>query len=630
MCSPNAAHSYGVNQEIELFRKMRGDDHIFYIIIDGEPHAEAKGLDPEHECFPNALLNHSLSEKTRFGVPLAADARPQGDGRQMALMKVIACILGVNLDTLVRRDLQRRQRRLWGITAAASVGMLITTGLASQAYLANQKAEEALAHAHRQQDEAESLIEYMVGSLGFDLWQRGQTDLLESMHKRLIAHYEGENSPEMGLREIARKIRGLRFLLRSKLYNGHGEPIHKSLHDLFLKAETALQSDPKNIELIDTSLSILRLLSEAKWITGDFDDVARLTEKRIQYASRLMKLNSSKPPRELSNAHMTMGLLDMHRQRPEEARKWIKKAFNDRIASSYSLDHPDTFPGIVPGAYLHLSRIEEILAPIDQSLKTKKTSIQQYRKMVDHRPNKNVYTYLYWRTHFGLAELLVSNGDGAEAVAAVEGAQKGFAELLAKEPDNMRYALMEARLGLPLGIQHGIDENWDKAADVLGKTHQKLGDTLSKSDMAMDAKAWFLRAKSLHASALIHLNKLGEAETLLSEVEEFYAASKPISLRTVFGRKMRAAFFTAKAELAAAKGNKVDEVLAYQELINTFGDNWQTCHPMVRLEVMKAFMHLGNPNEAKKIAKNLKSIGFKRQGFQNLTNALDMTLLAKS
>ena len=129
VCSPNAVHSLGVNQEIKQFRKMRGDDHIFYIIKDGEPHARARGLDPDLECFPKALLDHHLETATSYGVPLAADARAKGDGKKMALLKVVAGILGVNLDSLVRRDLPRRQWRTWGGTALAGTGMVFNTSL---------------------------------------------------------------------------------------------------------------------------------------------------------------------------------------------------------------------------------------------------------------------------------------------------------------------------------------------------------------------------------------------------------------------------------------------------------------------------------------------------------------------
>lgn len=74
------------------------------MVVDGEPRTGG-----QLECFPSSLL-----EQTE---PLAADARPLGDGRQNALLKVIAAIVGVSFDELKRRDVRRR--RTYRVTATA-------------------------------------------------------------------------------------------------------------------------------------------------------------------------------------------------------------------------------------------------------------------------------------------------------------------------------------------------------------------------------------------------------------------------------------------------------------------------------------------------------------------------------
>ena len=46
--------------------------------------------------------------------PIAADARPQGDGKEIAKQKLVAGLLGLGLDEIVRRaeQAQRRHARL--------------------------------------------------------------------------------------------------------------------------------------------------------------------------------------------------------------------------------------------------------------------------------------------------------------------------------------------------------------------------------------------------------------------------------------------------------------------------------------------------------------------------------------
>ncbi|WP_421793575.1 toll/interleukin-1 receptor domain-containing protein [Hydrocarboniphaga effusa] len=96
ICSPSAAASRWVDEEIRLFKAMGGGDRILALIVDGEPHA----ADPSRECFPPALLESE---------PIAADLRKSGDGPFLARMKLLAGLLGLGLDELVRRE-RRRQR----------------------------------------------------------------------------------------------------------------------------------------------------------------------------------------------------------------------------------------------------------------------------------------------------------------------------------------------------------------------------------------------------------------------------------------------------------------------------------------------------------------------------------------
>src|SRR5436305_33457 len=76
ICSPAAAASRWVNEEIQLFRSFGRGGHIFCLIVAGEPKA---GPNFE-ECFPPALREGAE--------PIAADARKDRDGRTGARLKI--------------------------------------------------------------------------------------------------------------------------------------------------------------------------------------------------------------------------------------------------------------------------------------------------------------------------------------------------------------------------------------------------------------------------------------------------------------------------------------------------------------------------------------------------------------
>lgn len=149
VCSPRAAASRWVNEEIQRFKTLGRSDRIFAIIVDGEPNAAKRGRDASQECFPEALRIGA------DGLPrehVAADARAHADGRRNAQLKIIAGMLGVGLDDLKRRDLQRRQRRLVAITIASVSGLIVATTLAAFAFLARRDAEREAQTSRRTTD----------------------------------------------------------------------------------------------------------------------------------------------------------------------------------------------------------------------------------------------------------------------------------------------------------------------------------------------------------------------------------------------------------------------------------------------------------------------------------------------
>src|SRR5213078_3594507 len=57
ICSPRAAQSRWVGEEITIFKKLGGEERILALIVDGEPNAAEKkaGVRPEQECFPRTM-----------------------------------------------------------------------------------------------------------------------------------------------------------------------------------------------------------------------------------------------------------------------------------------------------------------------------------------------------------------------------------------------------------------------------------------------------------------------------------------------------------------------------------------------------------------------------------------------
>jgi tetratricopeptide (TPR) repeat protein len=166
ICSPRAAKSRWTNEEILTFTRLGRSDRIYCLIVDGEPGASEKAETADDECFPPALTYEMGADgelTDHRSEPIAADARKGKDNKNNAKLKLIAGMLGVGFDELRQREHQRKQRRMVALTAAAVVGMTITSGLAVTAYVARIEAEEQRNRAQIEAETARQTTQFMVG-----------------------------------------------------------------------------------------------------------------------------------------------------------------------------------------------------------------------------------------------------------------------------------------------------------------------------------------------------------------------------------------------------------------------------------------------------------------------------------
>ena len=205
VCSPAAAASPWVAREIDLFRELHPDRPVLAALVGGEP----------ADAFPPAL--------TRIGAlpvePLAADFRREGDGPRLALLKLVAGVLGLGLDELVQRDAQRRLRGVTAVTAGAVSLALVMSGLTTYALL--QRAE-----AQRQRGEAEALVEFMLTDLRDRLKGVGRLDVLTAVNERTLKYYAGRDVARLPAASQLRYARILQAMGEDDLARGEQGDAH--------------------------------------------------------------------------------------------------------------------------------------------------------------------------------------------------------------------------------------------------------------------------------------------------------------------------------------------------------------------------------------------------------------------
>lgn len=174
LCSPASAESQWVNREVEVFVGLGRGADIFPVIAPGLPDAP----DVEAAFFPPALRGRGL---------IAADLRQVllpsgmliGDGRDGGRLKLIAGLLGADLEQVLQREQNRQRMLIAGLGAAAIAFAALAAAAAGLGFLAQRNATIAeeqrnialanAAEATRQRDEA-------IAAREAERVQRGRAD----------------------------------------------------------------------------------------------------------------------------------------------------------------------------------------------------------------------------------------------------------------------------------------------------------------------------------------------------------------------------------------------------------------------------------------------------------------------
>ncbi|HML93104.1 toll/interleukin-1 receptor domain-containing protein [Methyloceanibacter sp.] len=107
ICSPAAARSHHVNEEIRAFKTHHPSRPVFPLIVDGKPG------DEDGECFP-PLLRFELDDDGRIAKgPIdveATDARQGTREHERAAARIASDLLGLSSDRRARREPRRKTR----------------------------------------------------------------------------------------------------------------------------------------------------------------------------------------------------------------------------------------------------------------------------------------------------------------------------------------------------------------------------------------------------------------------------------------------------------------------------------------------------------------------------------------
>jgi len=422
ICSPAAAHSKWVNEEIRYFQSLGRSERIYCLLVEGRPERDRPDC-----AFPPALL-HDDSDQ-RLPDPLAADVGNNADGKRDAMLKIAAGLLGVGIDDLKQRDAQRRLRARGAVTAASLVIMLITVGFAISAHLARTEADIRRA-------QAEGLISFMLGDLRAKLEPVGRLDLLDAVGDEAMNYFAllDKRGTEQ---EVYSRAMALRQIGEVRFRQGHLASAQEAFEESRDVNEALFKSAPEN------STYLFELGQAEFWVGYAALEQSNLEQtevsftKYMEYSSQLLSREPDNTDYrlELSYAHSNLGTVALENGDPQIALRHFQQSTSldeklvaadpENLYLKHQLGNGYSWVG---AAQLELGHLEE-------SESAYQAALDSLSDLHDTGENR-LFTEHYGQNAYHLGNVHMHQGELKEAEFHFRRAIEIFNELEAFDPDN--------------------------------------------------------------------------------------------------------------------------------------------------------------------------------------------------
>ena len=607
LCSPAAAASRWTNEEIRRFKQLNPTGRVLAAIVAGEPFAsEIPGREAE-ECFPPALRQRVDSRGRLTGKryePIAADLRPEGDGRRMGLMKLIAGMLALPLDDLVRREAVRRQRRLTWLAAGSLAGMVVTSGLAVAAVQARDEARD-------QRAEAESLVGFMLGDLRAKLEPLGRLDVLDSVGVRALGYYQKQDKGSLRDEALLQRARALTLIGEIANLRGDLDGALRRYQEALRATAEAVERAPDDQQRIFDHAQNVFWVGYIDWQRGNAKEAERRFLEYRALAQRLVTLDPDEKKWQLetlyADTNLGMVLLDEAEFGRASAVFRNANVNAERLQSSDPSNMEFREIGLETLAYqadAHegAGRLEEAigarekqLQALTRSLQTHGSDLQLKRKEVAARR--------------GLGRLLASRGDVSAGLEQLRGATAVASELQQREPDNTNWLQNAAHANLDLGellLSAGQLDEAERAirtgCDIAARLVAQDGSVVMWKDTL---RSCLLQKARGAAARTYHVEALAIAERALSVREK--GGVQPLDPDS---RYLLARARTVQGDQLASTGRSGAAQAAWTAALGLLprGRGETPRQQATRYSILK---RLGRAEEANALAARLDSLGYR-------------------
>lgn len=609
LCSPAAAQSRWIDEEIACFKRLHGEERILAAILAGEPFASDDPDLAAEECFPPSLrvrFDGRGRPTQQRAEPIAADLREQADGRRLGLLKIAAGMLGVGLDELAQREAQRRHRRLYLVTGASVAGMIVASALAYTAIDSRDAARD-------QRREAESLIGFMLGDLRTKLEPVGRLDVLDAVGIRALEYYEKQDKAELSDEALSQRSRALTLMGEIAFARGDLDGALRRYREAMAGTAEAARRAPDNPEYLFGHAQNIFWVGYIDYQRRDLDKAAAAFREYRSLADRMIALAPSEDRYRLERiyADTNLGTVLMALRRFGAA------------ASAYqaSLEPTEALVAKEPANAAYRDQLIELLAwladarehvgQLDDALAHRRRQLQLVSERRDVDDGDTVARRQEMSARSAMARLLSAMGQPDQAMVEARLASDQAAWLIRTEPDNTEWLQARTNADFERAEIELAGGNVARAGEAVRQGCATIA-TLLRRDRSVGAWRAKLQLQCLKLNARVALRS-GAGEQALS------FARQALVLARTEADPVNRGFETAAAEMTlgdalARSGQRAAARGAYERALAAWPKRVEE-RPRDLAEKAVLLRQLGRASAAQGLAARLKSIGYRQADY---------------
>jgi tetratricopeptide (TPR) repeat protein len=611
LCSPTAAKSRWTNAEVESFKRTRPEGCVLAAVAAGEPFASDIPGREEEECFPPALrykYDRRGRQTGKRAEPMAADFRETGEGKRLAFLKLVAGMLGVGLDELVRRETTRRQRRLGYLAAASLAGMAVTSTLAVAAIQSRDAARE-------QRREAEGLIGFMLGDLKDKLEPIGRLDALDGVGARVLAYYQKLDTSKLSNAALSQRSRALSLMAQVADARGDVNGSLRLYREALAGTAEAIRRNPGDPQALFDHAQNVFYIGQIAQLRGDFRTAEASMREYRRLALRMVAIgpDSMKWRMEEQYADANLGIVLYDQRRFAEAVTQFGEALKTIEAISTADPGNTEYRKSIGESLAWLADAQSALGRYDDAISARQQDIALLERLLAATGDVD-YRQRLIPAHRALGNLYAERGQRDLAVDQFRVAIAYADALTAVEPSNTQWLEYGYKARVDLAKQLLNAGQGEEAASQARAACQTVRNLLVHRSRKPEwqrgmTSCWILQAR-LSLAAGSKEQALGYAQRGVSTASTVHTGD-PVADAFVLAKTHRLV-----GDIQQNLGNEEDARSAWQTALATLpaGVAEQPAETAVRVAILQ---RLGRGSEAAPLARKLAQMGYREVEFRS-------------